>query len=79
MEAQVIVKVQRPLAGSPTTKDMPDTMVYAQGREHQVLVHLHHLPPWLRKALVTTPKTFAYAEWSGAGWHIKGPAEWQEW
>jgi hypothetical protein len=73
-----VIKVQRPLVGSPTEKG-PDIMIYAEGHAHQVLAHMHHLPPWLRKALADTPKTFAHADWSGAGWHIKGPAEWQSW
>ena len=75
----MIVKVQRPIAGSPRTADEADIMVYDERRRHQVVVHTDELPVWLAAALVTSPKVFAFANWTRAGWRFNSPAKWQAW
>lgn len=80
MEANVIVKVQRPVfTGGVPARKQADILIYDQEREHEIMAHLHHLPKWMRKALEREPKLFAEAEWTGAGWRFEGPAGWQSW
>jgi hypothetical protein len=75
-----IVKVQRPLAGSPRSAGEPDIMVYAQGHKNQVLLNLEHLPPWLQEDLKVSPKVFAEAQWYlQGGWKFIRSAKWQNW
>ena len=74
----MIVKVQRPLAGTPPQIGEPDILVYDEHREHRVKVHKADLPKWLKTSLERSPKVFVEAAWDD-GWTFLRPATWQPW
>jgi len=77
----MIVKVQRPLIGTPCTRGMPSIMIYDQNHEHEAVVFRETLPDWLDRELDNCPKVFAEAAWSERWerWRFSRSAEWQPW
>jgi hypothetical protein len=72
----MIVKVQRPLIGSP---DNDGILVYDEYRRHSVLLDPDALPDWLTAALTDNPKIFANAKWAQGKWKFNKLAKWQHW
>ena len=75
----MIVKVQRPLVGSPA-EEGPEILVYDKARAHLAVIDAAKLPDWLAKALEASPKVFVEAEWKPRkGWAFVGVVGWQSW
>jgi hypothetical protein len=77
-----IVKVQRPLIGSPPPDGRNDgpILVFDETRTHEQFRAPDDLPAWLARKLETNPKVFALAHWTKRrGWKFDGPAPWADW
>ena len=73
----MIVKVQRPLVGSPTADT--DILVYDEFRKHAVVLDPDALPDWLTRALIANPKVFVEAKWVQGHWKFGKLAKHQYW
>lgn len=71
----MIVKVQRPLAGSGWGARHP-WLVYAHGHDRQ---RFFEPTPELEKAMAGAPKAYFDAEWAGDSWAIGRRVEDQDW
>jgi len=74
----MIVKVMRPLIGSPPPDGLP-IVVYDKRRQHQDFFAQEDLPDWLNEALETSPKVFAEAHRARNRFRFDHLEKWQSW